>query len=337
MALSCLAGAVVALGVTLVARPSKVIEHRVDHVATRPIDRPTSAPRPGFPAEHVAAQASPSVARLDVEGPSGWQVGSAVLMHEDGTMLTSARLVRGAKQLVVTFDDGRVLGGKLLGSDAQTGLAVVTAAVQARKPAQLAEHRPVVGQPAAMVGGPGPASKDGTVTTSAVRALGRQLDGDEGPLHDMIEADRPVMADTDGGALVDSKGAVLGICLHGTSTEVGYAVPVDVARKVDEALRHGGKVRWVWLGVEANNLDPGRARDLGIPGGASLEAVEARSPAAAAGLREGDVIIGLGQRPVESAGDLVSALRTHAPGDRIDVTLRRGSSLRQVRVTLGAK
>ena len=145
-----------------------------------------------------------------------------------------------------------------------------------------------------MVGGPGPGSSVGTVTTGNVRGLGRQMEASEGTLHDLIEMDRPVLDDTVGGALVDADGEVLGICLPGKPAALGHAVPIDLVSKVGDALRKGGRVRWGRLGVKAVDLDPGRAQDLGIPGAAQLVSVEPNSPAAKAGLVKGDLVTQLG-------------------------------------------
>lgn len=333
-AVSCLAGAVIALGAVLITRPEqgrggpapKTLTRAATSVVFRPVDT--------FSAEQVATEVSPSVARLDVESATGWKIGSAVLLYTDGSLLTSADLVEGSTELVVTFDDGRPRAARLAGTDPQTGLAVVNVAVQKRPAVRVADHRPVLGELTAMVGGPGPASNDGTVTTGVVRGLGRQLDQRHGTLHDMIEADRPVLSDTVGGALVDRTGSVLGICLRGKEGELGYAVPIDVARKVADSIRGDGKVRWAHLGVHGVDLDPGRARDLALPGGAVLKQVDANSPAANAGLSTGDIVVGLGLERIDSIGALVRALRSHDPGEQVAVAFLRGTDSRRVDVTL---
>lgn len=333
-AVSCLAGAVITMGVVLATRPTtKVVDRRGgSSLALRPV---TSLVWKPFPTEQVAAKVSPAVARLDVQGPKGWQQpASAVLVHRDGTLVTSAEIVRASRKLVVTFDDGRHRAAHLAGVDTQTGIAVLTVSLGNRKAALVAAIRPKIGQPMVMVGGPGPGSRLGTVTTGNVRGLGRQMDWSGGALHDLIETDRPVLDDTTGGALVDADGRVLGICLRGKATALGYAVPIDLVRKVADALRKGGRVHWGRLGVEATDIDPGRAQELGIPGAARLETVEDNSPAARAGLMKGDLVTQLGSTEVEAVTDLVAALSEHHPGDVVLVEFRHGTQSRSVRVTL---
>jgi S1-C subfamily serine protease len=167
-----------------------------------------------------------------------------------------------------------------------------------------------------------------------VRGLGRQLQAGQGTLHDMIEMDRPVVDDTVGGALVDADGQVLGMCLQGKFSALGYAVPIDLVRKVSDAVRKGGRVRWGRLGVEATDLNPGRAQALGIAGAAQLVSVQHHSPAAKAGLAPGDLVTQLGMNKIESVTDLVAALSEHHPGDALMIEFRRGGSSRSVLVTL---
>lgn len=335
-AVSCLAGAVLTMGAVLVSRPStKVVRQRVaPSAARRPI---TSVAFRGFPTEQVAARVTKSVARLDVDGPAGWHQSSAVLVRGDGTLVTAAELVRGSRKLVVTFDHDHSREGRLAGIDSRTGIAVITVDLDSRVAISIAPARPSVGEPTVMLGGPGPGSGTGTVTTANVRGLGREMAGLHGPLHDMIELDRPVVDDTIGGALVDAGGKVLGICMQGKATTVGYATPIQLARTVADAFSAGRRVHWGWLGVKATSLDPGAAQDLGISGAARLVAIDEDSPAAKAGLQKGDLIIRLGSTTVESGNDLVAALSEHHPGDVVGVQLLRDSRPRSVQVTLGSE
>ncbi len=335
-AVSCLAGAAIAMGVVLATRPSARAVERgaAQPAALQPI---TSVVWKQFPTERVAAMVTPAVARLDIQGPTGWQQpASAVLLYDDGTLVTSADLVQGSRKLVVTFANDRARIGRLAGVDGQTGIAVITVSLQGRHEPDLGGIRPTIGEPMLMVGGPGPGSSLGTITTSSVRRLGREMDGATGSLHDMIEVDRPVLADTAGGALVDAEGHVLGICLRGKASALGYAVPIDLVRKVGDALHKGGRVRWGRLGVRTNDIDPGRAQDLGVPGAADVVSVERGSPAARAGLAKGDLITRLDMAKIESVTDLVAALSEHHPGDELVIEYRHGTESRSVHVTLAA-
>ncbi len=333
-ALSCLAGAVIAMGVVLATRPAtRIVRQRVAPSAA--LRSATTVVFKQLTTEQLAAQVTPAVARLDVQGPKGWQRSSAVLIRSDGTLVTSAQVVSGYRKLVVTFDHDRSRRGALLGVDPQTGIAVITMNVNGRDGARVGAAGPKVGQPAVMVGGPARGSQVGTVSTGSVRGLNRQMEGSKGTLHGMIEMDRPVADDTAGGALVDNHGRLLGICLQGKATALGYAVPIGLVLKVGEAIRREGKVRWGRLGVKATDLDPGEAQDLGIPGAAVLMSVEEKSAAAQAGLVKGDLVTQLGATRVESAEDLVAALSEHHPGELVVIKFRRGTASRWVGATLG--
>lgn len=337
-AVSCLVGAVIAMGVVIATRPSSPAISQQPEKAAQPsaLQPITSVVWKQFPTERVAAAVTPAVARLDVRGAKGWQQpASAVLLDDAGTLVTSSALVRGSQKIVVTFANDVPRTGRLAGVDSQTGIAVITVAPQGHHAADLAGTRPSTGEPTLMVGGPGPGSVTGTVTTGNVRGLGRQTDGVDGTLHDLIEIDRPVLDDTTGGALVDADGQVLGICLKGKTAALGYAVPIDLVRKVGAEIRTKGRVSWGRLGVKAADLDPGQAQDLGLSGAAQVVSVEPASPAAKAGLVTGDLITLLGMTKIESVTDLVAALSEHHPGDELEVQYRRGSQSRSVETTLG--
>lgn len=324
------------MGVVLATRPDSQVVQRntAQPAAMQPI---TSVVWKQFPTERVAAEVTPAVARLDIQGPKGWkQPASAVLLDDVGTLVTSAELVRGSRKLVVTFAGELPRTGHLAGTDAQTGVAVIIVKVQGHRAPDLAGTRPLIGEPTVMVGGPGPGSSVGTITTGNVRSLGRQMETDERTLHDMIQMDRPVLDDTTGGALADADGQILGICIQGRASALGYVVPIDLVSKVSEALRTGGRVHWGRLGVKATDLDPGRAQDLGIAGAAQLVSVEHGSPADKAGLAKGDLVTRLGMTKIESVTDLVAALSEHHPGDELIIEYRHGTSWRSAHATLTA-
>lgn len=333
-AVSCLAGAVIAMGVVLAIRPTADTSATatVPSAAAQPI---TSVVWKQFPAARVAAQVTPAVARLDIQTPKGWQQpASGVLLDDAGTLVTSAELVRASRRIVVTFADDVPRLGHLAGIDAQTGIAVIIVTIRGRHAADLAATRPEIGEPMVMVGGPGPGSATGTVTTGNVRGLGRQMDSTAGTVHDLIEIDRPVLDDTTGGALVDADGQVLGVCIRGTPASLGFAVPIDVVRKVGDAIRRDGRVHWGRLGVRAADVDPGKAEDLGMTGAAQIVSVAAGSPAAKAGLTIGDLVTRLGMTKIESVTDLVAALSQHHPGDKLVIEYRRGGVWRSTETVL---
>ncbi|MCU1453967.1 MAG: serine protease [Acidimicrobiales bacterium] len=335
---SCLAGAVVAFGVTMVARPRTIIERPVAQITTPPTRASVAFGRT-VPAQDVAGKVGPSMARLDVHRGSAWITGAGVLIDERGTLLTSADLLTGAGAAIVTFDDGQAHPATIVGIDALTGLGVVRSTAQGRHPITFAAGRAQVGQAVALVGGPtASAIRTGrsTVSTAIVRASGRRVVQPGHVLHDMFEIDRDVLPDSIGGVVADWQGNVLGIAVtDGHGDGVGYVVPGDVAQQVARSLAAEGTVHRSQLGVQANDLDPPEAARLKIAGGARLTQVTAGGPADRSGLEVGDVIVEIDDHPIGSSSDIVVALRELPAGHVARVTAWRSDRKIQLSAELG--
>ncbi|HEX2577586.1 MAG TPA: PDZ domain-containing protein, partial [Aquihabitans sp.] len=168
------------------------------------------------------------------------------------------------------------------------------------------------------------------------RSLGRRATVGDHVVHDAIQLDRPVPADAHGGALVDADGALLGLVVgNSTERELGTVVPADDAVDCALALRDHGTVRRAWLGVRAVDLDPDEATLLGVPGGARITEVTLGSPAAAAGVRVGDVVRAVDQHVVDDASDLVNDLADREPGEAVDLHVQRDGQQLGLPITLG--
>lgn len=289
----------------------------------------------------IAADASPTVVRIEVRGDRAGS-GSGVLFRDDGHVLTNAHVVDEAERIMVVLSDGTTFDAELVGSDEITDIAVVKVTRGEPFPTALVGSAAdlAVGQPTVAIGSPLGLLGGSSVTTGVVSALGREVDGQDGPpLLDMIQTDAAIAPGSSGGALLDMRGTVIGITTAIAVSQVGaeglgFAVPIDLAVRVATQIIDGGRAVHVWLGIEGRNLDIAEAADAGLKGGAEVTDVMAGSPAADGELAAGDVIVAIGDRPVPSMSGLVVALRERAPGDVVSLTLVRDGEERERQITL---
>jgi S1-C subfamily serine protease len=288
----------------------------------------------------ITRQVSPVIARLEVETGSGRETGSAVLFRDDGYLLTNAHLVNEARSVVVVLADGSDHDGTVVGSDPWTDVAVVKIEGTGFAVAVLGTAQDLaVGQPAIAIGAPLSIDGGPSVSVGVVSALGRRVTSEDGTeLHGMIETDAKVATESLGGALVDGSGVVIGLTtLPAGDAGLAFATPVDVAKNVADDIVLTGSAHHVWMGVQGGDLDTTTANALGVDGGAKLAAVLPGSPAASAGLLADDVITSIGGTPISSMTGLVLALRSHDPGDVVDVAYLRAGEPHTCTVTLTEK
>jgi len=266
--------------------------------------------------------------------------GSGVLVAPDGLALTNSHVVHGASGIEATLSDGRTLLADVLGDDPVTDLAVIRVGVAPPLPhARLGDSNALrVGDWVAAVGSPyGLAS---TVTAGIVSALGRTLPGRGGrPLEGVIQTDAPLNPGNSGGPLLDAEGLVAGIATAVFIPAQGlcFAIPSNTASFVlGEVLTHG-RVRRAQLGIGAEEvlLPAAVARAAGLPEarGVAVRSVAPGSAAAAAGLRPGDILVGLGGEPLRTVADLHRALGGQANGREIELLLLRRGSRETRRIT----
>lgn len=287
----------------------------------------------------LTAVAGPAVVRLEVTraGTDGsgaetiTTTGSAVLFRDDGYLLTSADLVDHSVAIAVILADGDLLEGRLVGSDALTDVAVVKIPGERLPTAVLGSVDDLaVGQPALIVGAPNAPGDDHPVTSGIVSALGRTVEA-SGPTtparHDMIQTDAPLDPAAAGGALVDRRGAVVGITTASPEGSPGeglsFATPIDTARDVAAQIILTGSAHHPWLGIEGSDVEARTADDLALEGGARVATVAEGSPADDAGLAPDDVITSVDADTITSMADLVVELRHHEPGALILITFLR--------------
>jgi S1-C subfamily serine protease len=289
----------------------------------------------------AAARLIPSVASLRVERRGGWGggSGSAVVFTPDGFLVTNAHVVAGADRGTATFVDGDELRFEVVGRDALSDLAVVRAAGTDLAAAPFGDAaRLRVGQLVVAIGNP--LGFSGSVTAGVVSALGRSLAARDGQasrlVENVIQTDAALNPGNSGGALADIRGRVVGINTAVAGIGLGLAVPVDAAtRLIIGALMRDGRVRRAYLGIVGGTrrLPAQLAERIGRPAGLEVVQLLDGSPAAAAGVRAGDLIVSLDGRPITGVGDLQRSLVGDLVGRAVEVTLERGGALAELAIT----
>jgi putative serine protease PepD len=339
-----IAGAVLTVGVIALtgSLSPRVVERQVvEKVAVTPV---VSSPmvRGDRGVVDVADRLRPAIVRLDVEGEDGVATGSGVVFRDDGMVLTSAHVVEGASGVRVRLADGERYQGEVVGIDELTDVAVVHIDAEDLPVAVLGTAEGLeVGAPAVAIGSPLGLEGGPSVTTGVISAVDRTISGGHGvALHGMIQTDAPIAPGSSGGALVDTSGAVIGIvtALAGEpGSRFGFATPIDLAHRIAVQLVEQGRAVHGWLGVEGVDLPADDATSMDIDGGAVVQHVLPDSPAAAAGLAEGDVITHVDGEPVESMPDLVVEVREREPGDEVEVGYVRDGAPAEADATIAER
>jgi S1-C subfamily serine protease len=291
----------------------------------------------------VVDRVGSTVVRLDVRaGKDGRRSGSGsgVIVAPDGLVLTNSHVAGGATALNVTTVDGRSLSARVVGNDPDTDLALVRVDAPVTLPAATLgdSKRLKRGQLVIAIGNP--LGFESTVTTGVVSALGRSLRASTGRLiDDLIQTDAALNPGNSGGPLVSSRGEVVGI---NTAVIMGaqgicFAVAANTASFVlGELVRHG-RVRRAFIGVSAQQTAiPRRLRlaaGLEQDSGVVVVAIESGSPAARAGLANGDIIVGLDGEKVTGADDLIRLLTGERIARGVAIELLRGTDRRQLTLT----
>jgi S1-C subfamily serine protease len=253
-----------------------------------------------------------SLSRRTRRGPSG--AGSGLAFTPDGYVLTNAHVVAGAHELEVGFTDGSAARAHVVGLDHATDVAVVRVSGPAPRHAELgASARLRVGQLVVAIGNP--LGFSSTVSAGVVSALGRTMRSRDGrAMEGIIQSDVALNPGNSGGPLVDSRGRVVGVntAIILGAQGISFSVPIDTARWVVAELMTVGRVRRGWLGISGQNRPIARdlARQLGLGNETCVEisGFDRRGPAESAGLRQGDLVVGLDGRVVASVDDLHRAL-----------------------------
>ncbi len=311
--------------------------------------------------------AVPSVVAIRVErtqGLSSAGVGSGFVWSEDGHIITNNHVVDGVDRIVVAFADGSEYRAELLGGDQASDIAVlkIDPGDRALRPLTLSDSDDLrVGQTAVALGTP--FGHRFTMTTGIVSAVGRTVRSGSSSYRnpEIVQTDAPLNPGNSGGPLLNRSGEVIGINAQistptGVNSGVGFAVPINTAKRVAPSLIQDGSYRYSYLGISAATLNPDLAEANSLPvntKGALLVDIVRDSPADEAGLTAGerqnvdgtpywiggDVVTAIDDVPVTGIDDLVTYLVTETrPGDDIVLDLiREGGERAEVRVVLGAR
>ncbi len=310
-----------------------------------------SVPAASLPAgsvEQVAAKVVPSVVKLETDMGQQTEEGSGIILSSDGLILTNSHVVAAAKggpETTVTFADGRTARFTVVGADPSSDIAVVKAqGASGLTPITLGSSANLrVGQDVVAIGSP--LGLEGTVTTGIISALNRPVaaGGDarnQNTVLDAIQTDAAINPGNSGGALVNMNGELVGVnsaiaTLGGENADaqsgsigLGFAIPIDQAKRIADELIQNGTASHASLGVQVGN-------DAST-NGAKIVEVTSGGAAAAAGLPSGVVVTKVDDRVIGSADALVAAVRSRAPGDKVTLTYLDSSGKPQtVQVTLG--
>jgi len=291
----------------------------------------------------LAEKVMPSVVHIDI---SGRGEGSGVVFRRDGYILTNAHVVGNAREVTVTFNDGKQEKGEVL-PDTMSDLAVVKVKRTNLRALAFADSETVKpGQMVVAVGSPFGLQQ--SITFGHVSAVNRSDQwagggfGGARPYFDLIQTDAAINPGNSGGPLLNIRGEIVGIntainTTIGQNSGVGFAIPANMAKVIAEALANEGKVTRAYLGLTPANMLGIDMEKTKVAQGAIVRAVQEDAPAGKAGIKEGDVIIKIGDINVRGELDVRNAMITHKPGTKVPITYVRDGKTNTVQVELATR
>jgi serine protease Do len=267
-------------------------------------------------------------AREDIE------LGSGVIIDPEGHVLTNEHVVARASLIRVKLADGRQFDASVVGADPNNDLAVLQIETQEELPWVEPGRSDdlLVGEPVIAIGNPFGLSN--TVTTGVISALDRSFQAPDHSyfFHGFMQTDASINPGNSGGPLLNAEGQLIGInsALYKGGEGIGFAIPIDVAKRVVSELIEHGEVTPIWLGAEFQTLDPGLYEVMDVPGdtrGVLITGVRQDSPAAHAGLKRGDVLSRIDGHELESARGVLDYLRTVLVGQQLQLDVWRKPTL----------
>ena len=331
---------------------------------------PPASPGEESPATSVATILGPSVVNIKVTGTTtgsngfgqpgfGQQgqrqyaaEGSGVIYRSDGMIITNNHVVSDeasgdpVSTIQVTFATGEILPATIVGRDPLSDLAVIKVQPKGNLPAaKFVGGLPKIGEYAVAIGSP--LGYENSVTLGIVSGLSRQIEGVTGPesvaLSNLIQTDAAISPGNSGGALANSKGEVIGINVayeppgQTGAVSIGFAIPSTTAVSVADQLITSGKATHAYMGVGTQSITPELQKQYNLSRSSGLLVAEVAqgSPAAAAGLQQGDIIVKVNGQDVTDPAALSTTVRGMKPGDQVQVTIDRNGQEQTVTVTLG--
>jgi Do/DeqQ family serine protease len=268
-------------------------------------------------------------------------LGSGVIIDgRERLVLTNAHVISGASEVLVRLMDGREFGAELLGSDPDFDLAVLRLAGQGELPeARIGRSSDIlIGETVVAIGNP--YGYTHTVTTGVISALDRSLRTEQGVFTDFIQTDAAINPGNSGGPLMNIMGELIGIntAIQAEAEGIGFAIPVDKARRVVDELLSTGRVAPVWLGLSGQDLDPETAHYFRLQSldGLLVTEVYPDTPAARAALAPGDVILSMNGNEIADKDGYFELLRNFTTGQRVELQIMRQGNPMAVEVRCAA-
>jgi serine protease Do len=264
--------------------------------------------------------------------------GSGVIVDAEGYIVTNYHVVSHAEEVIVELSDGRKEKARVIGRDAATDLAVLKIGAANLTAAPWGKSSELeVGDPVLAIGNPFGLSH--TVTSGILSATGRHAMVEQISYRNFLQTDAAVNPGNSGGPLVNMKGEVVGIntaIVGPTYQGISFAIPSDMVRQVYDQLKQSGKVARGWLGVSMRELTDHEAEKSAV-GGAMVRGVIPHSPAAAAGIRPGDIILKVDGKPVSGPAELALLVAGSKIGEKCTVTIQRGDKVKEITFIVGER
>ena len=254
--------------------------------------------------------------------------GSGLVIRTDGYIITNHHVITEANKVKVHFRDGRTLEGDVIGSDPATDIAVIRVEAKDLPVATLGDSESLkVGQFAIAIGNSLGLPGGHTVSAGVVSAVGRPLPGSDFIFEGLIQTDASINPGNSGGPLSDLNGNVIGInsAIIPYAQGVGFAIPINTIKKSVEQIIEKGRVIRPWIGISGISLTPAIAKRYSLPTGTGVLIMEIapESPAYEAGLRIGDIMVGVGKGEVKEMKHILSALSNFSIGEVIEISVLR--------------
>ena len=367
VAASLVSGALASVGTYGLLRASGSLDART---ATPPASQSpiVSAAQPGVIDEQsaitaAAARVSPAIVTItsssaaqNPNNPFGQipatGIGSGVIFDAHGWIITNKHVVAGSSQLEVALQDGRQFAGRIYGIDTLTDLAIVKVDATGLPTAPIGDSSAAkVGQLAIAIGSP-LGTYTNSVTSGIISAFGRTIQVEDGTqLRNLIQTDAAINPGNSGGALLDAGGNVVGInsAVAQTAEGIGFAIPINIAKPIMEQALAGQKLARPWIGIRYQVLTKQVADQAKLPvsigawlqaasaSGATDPAVVPDSPAAKAGLKEGDIITAVDGKKISAIAPLDDILTEYAPGATVALDVLRDGAAITLTLTLGTR
>ncbi|WP_025917065.1 Do family serine endopeptidase [Herminiimonas sp. CN] len=269
-------------------------------------------------------------------------LGSGVVISPQGYILTNNHVVEAADEIEVALADGRKAAAKVVGADPETDLAVIKINVPNLPAITLGRiEQAQVGDPVLAIGNPFGVGQ--TVTMGIISALGRNHLGIN-TFENFIQTDAAINPGNSGGALIDINGNLLGIntaiySRSGGSLGIGFAIPVSTVKTVMESIISTGQVVRGWIGVEPQDITPELAESFGLSKktGAIIAGVLRDGPADKAGIKPGDILVAIEDKPVADTTEMLNLIAQLAPGNKAKFTISRRNQESVLQVTIGKR